>query len=342
MKHLPKTPTLDAMQRPVHDLRISVTDRCNFRCVYCMPKHVFGSNYPFLKRSQLLSYEEIERIASIFVAHGVRKLRLTGGEPLVRKDIERLILKLSTIEGVQDISLTTNGSLLTVNKVEKLLKAGLRRITVSLDSLDGETFKSMNGVDFAPEPILAAIDNAAKAGLKPVKVNMVVKRGVNDNAVLSAAEYFRDAGHIVRFIEYMDVGNSNRWQHDQVISAAEIRDIVGKKFPIEPASPDYHGEVAQRWRYSDGGGEIGIIASVSQPFCGTCTRARLSADGKLYTCLFASKGHDLRAMIRDGITDEELSAAVHRIWSGRTDRYSEIRATRTIEAQKIEMSYIGG
>lgn len=333
---------LDSLQRPIHDLRISVTDRCNFRCVYCMPKHIFGPGYRFLRRDQLLSYEEIERIARIFVGHGVRKLRLTGGEPLVRRDIEGLISKLSAIEGVQDLSLTTNGSMLTPEKAEKLYKSGLRRVSVSLDSLDGETFKSMNGVDFAPEPILRAIHNAAEVGLTPVKVNMVVKRGVNDNAVLSAAEYFRGTGHIIRFIEYMDVGNSNQWQHDQVISAAEIRDIIGKEFPIEPASPDYHGEVAQRWCYRDGSGEIGIIASVSQPFCGTCTRARLSADGLLYTCLFANKGHDLRVLIREGMTDDELSTTIEDIWSTRADRYSEIRATQTIEVSKIEMSYIGG
>ena len=342
MKNLPPTPMLDALQRPVHDLRISVTDRCNFRCVYCMPKHVFGPDYPFLKREQLLSYEEIERIARIFVDNGVRKLRLTGGEPLVRKDIELLISNLDRIEGVQDLSLTTNGSLLTREKAVQLREAGLQRITVSLDSLDGETFKSINGVDFAPEPILQAIDNAAEVGLTPVKVNMVVKRGVNDNAVLSAAEHFRDSGHIVRFIEYMDVGNSNQWQRDQVISAAEIRDIIETKFAIEPATPDYHGEVAQRWRYVDGGGEIGIIASVSQPFCGTCTRARLSADGLLYTCLFASQGHDLRKLIRDGITDDDLSTTIQGIWTSRTDRYSEMRASQTIEVSKIEMSYIGG
>lgn len=333
---------LDALQRPVHDLRISVTDRCNFRCVYCMPKHIFGPDYSFLKRSQLLSYEEIERVARIFVNHGVRKLRLTGGEPLVRKDIELLIEKLSAIDGVQDLSLTTNGSLLTMDKAERLRASGLRRITISLDSLDGDTFKSMNGVDFAPEPILQAIDTAAAMGLAPVKVNMVVKRGVNDNAVQSAAEYFRGTGHIIRFIEYMDVGNSNRWQREQVISAAEIRDIIGRKFPIEPASPDYHGEVAQRWRYRDGSGEIGIIASVSQPFCSTCTRARLSADGLLYTCLFANTGHDLRAPLRAGTTDEELATTIRQIWSARTDRYSELRASQTIEIPKIEMSYIGG
>lgn len=333
---------LDTLQRPVHDLRISVTDRCNFRCVYCMPKHIFGPDYPFLKRSQLLSYEEIERIARAFVNYGVRKLRLTGGEPLVRRDLERLVLKLSAIEGVHDLSLTTNGSLLTLDKAQKLRAAGLRRITISLDSLDGATFKSMNGVDFAPEPILKAIDTAAEAGLTPVKVNMVVKRGINDNAVLSAAEYFRGTGHIIRFIEYMDVGNSNQWQRDQVISAAEIREIIRQKFPIESASADYHGEVAQRWQYCDGNGEIGIIASVTQPFCGSCTRARLSADGLLYTCLFATTGHDLRAVVRDGASDEELATTVNKIWSARTDRYSETRASQSIEVPKIEMSYIGG
>lgn len=334
---------LDALQRPVHDLRISVTDRCNFRCVYCMPRHVFGPDYPFLKRSQLLTYEEIERVAGAFVHLGVRKLRLTGGEPLVRNDIETLIHQLSTIEGVQDLSLTTNGSLLTASKAQKLYDAGLRRITVSLDSLEGETFKSINGVDFAPEPILEAIDSAAAAGLSPVKINMVVKRGVNDNAVLSAARHFRGTGHILRFIEYMDVGNSNAWCQDEVISAADIRDIIGRQYPIEPVSPDYHGEVAQKWRYQDGEGEIGIIASVSQPFCGSCTRARLSADGSLYTCLFATRGHDLRSILRNGISDEGLLENIRSVWSWRSDRYSELRSSQTVEVpKKIEMSYIGG
>ena len=333
---------LDALQRPIHDLRISVTDRCNFRCVYCMPKHIFGPDYPFLKRAQLLSYEEIERVAQVFVTLGVRKLRLTGGEPLVRKDIEILIERLAAIKGIQDLSLTTNGSLLTADKAKKLYDVGLRRVTVSLDSLDGETFRSMNGINFAPESVLKAIDTAASTGLAPVKINMVVKRGVNDNAVLSAARHFRGTGHVLRFIEYMDVGNSNKWQMSEVISAAEIRDIIGQEFPIEPVSPDYHGEVAQKWRYTDGGGEIGIIASVSQPFCGTCTRARLSADGSLFTCLFASEGHDLRALLRQGISDADLSRKIRSIWTARADRYSETRAEQTVDASKVEMSYIGG
>ena len=342
MKDLPPAPMLDALHRPIHDLRISVTDRCNFRCIYCMPKHIFGPDYPFLKRSQLLTYEEIERLARIFVDLGVRKLRLTGGEPLVRTDIEKLIKKLSAINGVQDLSLTTNGSLLTVEKAEKLKQAGLKRITISLDSLDAKTFGDINGVDFSPEPILQAIGNAAAAGLSPVKVNMVIKRGTNDDAILPAARYFRESGHIVRFIEYMDVGNSNEWELREVVSAAEIRDVIDNEFPIEPASPDYHGEVAQRWCYQDGKGEIGIIASVSQPFCGSCTRARLSADGSVYTCLFASKGHDLRALIRKGVSDKELSDAIKSIWSRRADRYSELRTTQTVELPKVEMSYIGG
>lgn len=323
-------------------MRISVTDRCNFRCVYCMPKHVFGPGYNFLKRAELLSYEEIERIARIFVANGVRKLRITGGEPLVRTDIEKLVAKLCAINGVEDLSLTTNGSLLTPQKATVLAQSGLRRLTVSLDSLEEETFKAMNGVDFAPDPILKAIDIAAAAGLTPVKINMVIKRGINDDAILTAADYFRGTGHIVRFIEYMDVGNSNNWQVDQVISAEEIRKIIGKEFPIEPASPDYHGEVAERWRYRDGSGEIGIITSVSQPFCGSCTRARLSAEGALYTCLFATRGHDLRALVRQDMSDEELSSKIKAIWSVRSDRYSELRATQTVKVPKIEMSYIGG
>lgn len=333
---------LDALRRPIHDLRISVTDRCNFRCVYCMPRHVFGPDYPFLKRSQLLTYEEIERVARVFVRLGVRKLRLTGGEPLVRNDIESLIMQLADIEGVQDLSLTTNGSLLTRKKARQLYAAGLRRITVSLDSLDGDTFKSMNGVEFAPGPILDAIETAADAGLTPVKINMVVKRGVNDNAILSAARHFRGTGHVLRFIEYMDVGNSNAWRMDEVISAGEIRNIITKEFPIEPVSPDYHGEVAQKWRYRDGAGEIGIIASVSQPFCGSCTRARLSADGSLYTCLFATKGHDLRGVLREGASDEGLEQRIRSIWSRRSDRYSELRTNQTRELPKVEMSFIGG
>ena len=342
MKSLPPTPMLDALQRPIHDLRISVTDRCNFRCVYCMPKHIFGPGYHFLKRSQLLSYEEIERVARMFVQQGVRKLRLTGGEPLVRKDIEILIESLAAIEGIQDLSLTTNGSLLTPQKARNLYDAGLRRVTVSLDSLDGDTFRSMNGVNFAPESVLKAIDTVAATGLAPVKINMVVKRGVNDNAVLSAARHFRGTGHILRFIEYMYVGNSNRWQESEVISAENIRGIIEQVYPIEPVSPDYRGEVAQKWRYTDGAGEIGIIASVSQPFCGTCTRARLSADGSLFTCLFASKGHDLRALLRQGISDAELSREIRTIWSARADRYSELRAMQSVDVSKIEMSYIGG
>ena len=333
---------LDALQRPIRDLRISVTDRCNFRCVYCMPKHLFGKDHVFLKRKELLSYDEIERIARSFAAQGVKKLRLTGGEPLVRAELEKLISKLSLIPGIEDLSLTTNGSLLTLDKAKQLKAAGLNRITISLDSLEVETFKEMSGVDSSLDKVLLAITNAAEAGLSPVKINMVVKRGLNDHAVLKAARHFRGTGQILRFIEYMDVGNTNGWQSEDVITAKEIRDLISSEFPIEPVTPEYTGEVAQRWRYRDGGGEIGIIASVSQPFCGDCTRARLSAEGQLYTCLFANQGHDLRNVLRTGASDQELSTNIKAIWSARSDRYSELRGTQIIDAPKIEMSYIGG
>ena len=289
--------TDDALGRPLRDLRISVTDRCNFRCVYCMPKEVFGRDYAFLPREELLSFEEIERLARVFVAHGVEKLRLTGGEPLVRRDIERLVAKLAGIDGV-DLTLTTNGSLLP-QRAQALADAGLGRITVSLDSLDDEVFRRMNDVDFPVERVLAGIEAAAAAGL-PVKVNMVVRRGLNEDSVLPMARYFRESGHILRFVEYMDVGHTNGWRLDDVVPAAELVAAIDAEMPLEPVEPAYRGEVARRWRYRDGGGEVGLIASVTQPFCGDCTRARLSADGKLYTCLFALRGHDLRALVRGG------------------------------------------
>ena len=331
--------TRDTLGRPLRDLRISVTDRCNFRCVYCMPKEVFGRDYRFLERRELLTFEEIERLARAFVAHGVEKIRVTGGEPLVRREVERLIALLSGISGL-DLTLTTNGSLLA-EKAQALKDAGLRRVTVSLDSLDDEVFAGMNDVDFPVQRVLEGIDAAADAGL-PVKVNMVVKRGVNEDSVLPMARAFRERGHILRLIEYMDVGHSNGWRLDDVVPAAEIVAAVDAELPLEPAEPNYRGEVARRWRYRDGSGEIGVIASVTQPFCGDCTRARLSAEGRLYTCLFGLRGHDLRALVRGQASDQELAGEIGRIWSRRTDRYSEIRSANTSDLPKVEMSYIGG
>jgi cyclic pyranopterin phosphate synthase len=332
--------TTDALHRPLRDLRISVTDRCNFRCVYCMPKEVFGRDYAFLPREQLLSFEELERLSRIFVRHGVEKIRLTGGEPLVRRDVELLVAKLAGIDGL-DLTLTTNGSLLP-QKAQALADAGLRRITVSLDSLDDDVFRAMNDVDFPVARVLAGIEAAAAVGLAPVKVNMVVRRGLNEDSVLPMARYFRASGHILRFVEYMDVGHTNGWRLDDVVPAAELVAAIDAELPLEPVEPAYRGEVARRWRYRDGGGEIGLITSVTQPFCGDCTRARVSADGKLYTCLFAVRGHDLRALLRGGASDEELSNAVAAIWRVRDDRYSDLRTAATADLPKVEMSYIGG
>jgi cyclic pyranopterin phosphate synthase len=331
---------VDTLGRPVRDLRISVTDRCNFRCVYCMPKEVFGRDYQFLERRELLTFEEIDRLARAFARQGVQKIRLTGGEPLVRRDLERLIELLASIDGVE-LTLTTNGSLLP-QKAQILRDAGLRRVTVSLDSLDDEVFRAMNDVDFPATRVLEGIEAAAAAGLSPVKVNMVVKRGVNDRDVLPMARHFHGSGHILRFIEYMDVGHTNGWRMDDVVPSAEILSAIDAELPLEPAEPNYRGEVARRWRYRDGGGEIGLISSVTQPFCGGCTRARLSAEGRLFTCLFATRGHDLRALVRGGATDEELDGAVAAIWRARTDRYSEVRTAETAALPKVEMSYIGG
>jgi len=329
----------DTLGRPLRDLRISVTDRCNFRCVYCMPKEVFGRDHRFLPRRELLTFEEIERAASVFVALGVHKLRITGGEPLLRRDLEILIGRLAAL-GDLDVTLTTNGALLA-SKAEALAQAGLSRVTVSLDSLDDEVFRAMNDVDFPVARVLAGIDAAAGAGL-PVKVNVVVKRGLNEGSVLEIARRFRGTGHAVRFIEFMDVGATNGWRMDDVVPAAEIVATIGAEFPLEPVEAAYRGEVAQRYRYRDGAGEVGVIASVTQPFCGDCTRARLSADGKVYTCLFAVRGHDLRAILRSGASDEELDAAIRAIWERRSDRYSELRAEETSSLRKVEMSYIGG
>jgi cyclic pyranopterin phosphate synthase len=329
---------LDTFDRPLRDLRISVTDRCNFRCVYCMPKEVYGRDHRFLERRELLTFEEITRVARIFVAAGVKKLRITGGEPLVRRDLERLIAQLAELD--VDLTLTTNGSLLS-QKAQVLADAGLRRITVSLDSLDDAIFRALNDVDFSVERVLDGIDAASAAGL-PVKVNAVVKRGVNDDQVVPLAAFFRERGHTLRFIEYMDVGHTNGWRLDDVVPAKEIVARLDEAFGVEPAEALYRGEVAQRWRYKDGKGEVGVIASVTQPFCGDCTRARLSAEGKLFTCLFAVRGHDLRALIRGGAADDELEAAVRTVWGGRTDRYSDLRSAATAELDKVEMSYIGG
>ena len=330
---------VDTLGRPIRDLRISVTDRCNFRCSYCMPKSVFGQGYRFMDRKELLTFEELERVARTFVALGVEKVRLTGGEPLLRRELERLVERLATIDGL-DVTLTTNASLLA-RKARVLRDAGLGRVNVSLDSLDDPTFRSMNDVDFPVERVLEGIAAASSVGL-PVKVNAVVKRGVNDAGVVDMARYFRGTGHTLRFIEYMDVGSTNGWRLDDVVPAAEIVERIDAVFPLEPVEASYRGEVAQRYRYRDGAGEIGVISSVTQPFCGDCTRARISAEGKLYTCLFALRGTDLRALLRSGASDEDLRDAVAGVWTRRTDRYSEIRTERTSELPRIEMSYIGG
>lgn len=329
----------DRLGRPLRDLRISVTDRCNFRCVYCMPKEVFGNDYQFLERKELLSFEEIARLARIFREHGIEKIRLTGGEPLVRRNIEQLIAMLAPL-GL-DLTLTTNGSLLQ-KKARALRDAGLKRVTVSLDSLDDAVFKRMNDVDFPVTRVLEGIDAAAAAGLAPVKINMVVKRGMNEDSILPMARYFKQSGHILRFIEYMDVGHTNGWRMDDVVTAREIIGMIDAEMPLEPADPNYLGEVAERWRYKDGSGEIGVIASVTQAFCRDCTRARISTEGKLYTCLFATTGHDLRGLLRSGAADRDIHDAIAAIWSRRSDRYSEIRTAQTAKLEKIEMSYIGG
>ncbi len=331
--------TLDRLGRPVRDLRISVTDRCNFRCVYCMPREVYGREYAFLPRSEVLSFEEIARVARVFHGLGVRKLRITGGEPLLRRDLERLVAMLAELPEV-DLTLTTNGALLA-KKAQALADAGLSRVTVSLDSLDDGTFRAMNDVDVPVARVLEAIDAAAAVGL-PVKVNTVVKRGLNDDGIVDLAERFRGTGHVLRFIEFMDVGHTNGWRLDDVVPAAEIVARVGERFPLEPVDPSYRGETARRWRYRDGSGEIGVIASVTEPFCGDCTRARISAAGKLYTCLFATVGRDLRPLLRGDGGDDELVRVVGGTWAARADRYSDLRSEATTPLPKVEMSYIGG
>ena len=330
----------DTLHRPLRDLRISVTDRCNFRCVYCMPKEIFGPDHQFLHRDEILTFEEITRLARIFVNHGVRKIRLTGGEPLVRRDLHLLIGMLAKIPDL-DLTLTTNGALLP-KQARALKAAGLKRVTVSLDSLDNKIFKAMNDVDFPVEKVLEGMDAAAEAGLEPIKVNMVVKRGLNESSILPMARYFREKGYILRFIEYMDVGHSNGWRMDDVVPAKEIVNMINAEMPLEPVDPNYRGEVAERWRYKDGSGEIGVIASVTQAFCSTCNRARLSAEGSLYTCLFGIKGHDFKSLMRSGATDDEISQLLTRVWGKRTDRYSELRSENTIALPKVEMSHIGG
>jgi len=331
----------DSFQRPLQDLRISVTDRCNFRCTYCMPSEIFGRDYQFMPQSDLLSFEEIERIARIFASLGVSKLRLTGGEPMMRRELDVLIELLAKIPDIDDLAMTTNGSF-PLDRIEALKLAGLKRLSVSLDALDDKTFQSMNDVDFPVSKVLEWIEASDRFGLGPIKINMVVKRGENEHAILPMVRHFKEAGHILRLIEYMDVGSSNGWRLDDVVTAKEIVERINKEFPIRPAQANYLGEVANRYEFEDGSGEIGVIASVSQPFCRDCSRARISADGKLYTCLFAIQGTDLRKLLREGASDKEIKAAISKVWRVRDDRYSELRSSQTQDLPKVEMSYIGG
>jgi len=332
-------PLADTRGRPMRDLRISVTDRCNFRCVYCMPREVFDAGHEFLPHTAILSFEEIARLARIFVDLGVKKVRLTGGEPLVRKQLHRLVGMLAGLP--VEITLTTNGSLLA-RQAKALKQAGLHRVTVSLDSLDEATFQAMNDADFPVARVIEGIETAAAEGLAPVKINMVVKRGTNDADIVAMAERWRGTGHIVRFIEYMDVGSSNGWRMDDVVPSAEVVRRISQRWPLEPVDPSYPGEVAERWRYSDGAGEIGVISSVTQAFCSSCNRMRLSTEGSLYTCLFAQSGHDLKALVRGGASDDEIRNEIAAVWQARADRYSEIRTSQTASLKKVEMSYIGG
>lgn len=342
-------PLVDTRGRPLHDIRISVTDRCNFRCVYCMPKEIFGRDYAFMLREELLSFEEITRLAAIGATHGVEKIRLTGGEPLLRKGLPELVEMLSALRtpsgNALDIAVTTNGSALA-HLAPDLKKAGLRRVTVSIDSLDEATFQAMNDVKFPLAKVLNGLEVAHEVGLGPIKVNMVVKKGQNDQDIVAMARYFKETPYILRFIEYMDVGTTNGWQLGEVVPSADVIARINAELPLEEIEPNYRGETSKRWRYKDGSGEIGVISSVTQSFCHSCSRARISVDGKLYTCLFASEGHDLRALLRGGATDDEISAAMASIWRERTDRYSELRSLNTKPrkpgAKRIEMSYIGG
>ena len=333
---------LDTLSRPLRDVRISVTDKCNFRCPYCMPADIFGDDYQFAPKSDVLTYEEIERLARVFVRAGAEKIRLTGGEPLVRRDITTLIRRLAAIEGIQDLTLTTNGWFLA-DMAQALREAGLRRITVSLDSLDDAVFGRMNGRGYGTRQVLEGIEAALAAGLAPLKINCVVKRGETEDAIVELARYFRPKGVIVRYIEYMDVGNRNRWRREDVVSSREVVERIGAVFPLEPAQPNYRGEVAERYRYKDGAGEIGVISSITQPFCGDCSRARLSTDGQLITCLFAGKGTSLRDPMRVGASDAQLLELIGAILGRRTDRYSEERETLLqARSRKVEMYYIGG
>ena len=334
-------PIIDKLGRPIRDLRISVTDRCNFRCTYCMPKEIFGDDYVFLPKNELLSFEEMERFARLFASIGVKKLRLTGGEPLMRRGLPDLIGKLTKIEGIEDIGLTTNGVLLG-QYAQPLYDAGLRRLNMSLDAMDPELFGKMNGRGIKPELILKNIDRAKEIGFT-IKMNMVVQKGVNESEILPMAAYFKERGITLRFIEFMDVGNDNGWSFERVVTKKEIYEMLRAEYEMEPAEEEYYGEVAKRYRYLDNGAEVGFITSVSESFCSTCTRARLSSDGKLYTCLFASDGFDLRELIRSGLTDEELLEAITGVWQGRGDRYSDERTEQTVKnRKKINMSYIGG
>ena len=332
---------LDTLGRPMRDLRVSVTDRCNFRCGYCMPREAFGPDHAFLPREEILTFEEIERVVRATVDLGIRKVRLTGGEPLVRRNLEALVAMLATVDGVEDLTLTTNASLLA-GKAQALADAGLHRVTVSLDALDDATFMRMNDARVPVQRVLDGIAAAEAVGLGPVKLNAVIRRGINEHAVVDLAEHFRGTGTTVRFIEYMDVGHSNGWRMDDVVPAEEIVAAIDARWPLEAVDRDYRGEVARRYRYRDGAGEIGVISSVSQPFCGDCTRARLSADGRVFTCLFATAGHDVRTLVRSGADDAALADALRAIWTGRSDRYSELRTLETVELPKVEMSFIGG
>jgi cyclic pyranopterin phosphate synthase len=332
-------PLRDRLNRPLETLRVSITDRCNFRCVYCMPKEIYGRDHQFLERRELLSFEELARVVAVFASRGVKRVRITGGEPLVRKNVEELIAMLHAIDGIE-LALTTNGALLP-QKAQALADAGLSRVTVSLDSVDDDAFRALNDVDFPVQKVLEGIDAAAAAGL-PVKVNAVVKRGANDDGIVALAEQFRGTGHVLRFIEYMDVGNTNGWRLDDVVSADEIVSRIDAVHPLEPVEAARADETALRFRYKDGAGEIGVIASVTKPFCGGCSRARLSAEGRLHTCLFSLRGHDFRAPLRLGASDDELRALLDGIWTRRTDRYSDLRTAETSSSEKVEMSYIGG
>ena len=336
-----KDAPVDRLGRGLRDLRVSVTDRCNFRCPYCMPKEIFGRSYVFLPRAEILSFEEITRVVGAAALLGVAKVRLTGGEPLLRRDLDVLVAMLAEVDGITDLALTTNGALLA-GKAHRLRAAGLAPVTVSLDSVDEAVFAAMNDAGVPLGRVLDGIAAALDAGFRPVKLNTVVKRGVNDDGLAELAQFARERGLVARFIEYMDVGTTNGWRLDDVVPAAEIVRRIDAALPLEPAEANYRGEVARRWRYRDGSGEIGVIASVTQPFCSDCTRARLSTDGKLYTCLFAGAGHDLRALLRAGTSDQALREALAKIWTGRADRYSEQRTTLTAPTRRIEMSYIGG